>query len=297
MCVARGAGAAPNNTDTKTNFINTIHMTQVVQAVCMKFEAEHYRRLRSQGTANTSGYTMGTLYWQANDIWQGASWSSQDYTGRWCVLLTTTPATPRHAAHATLSVTVPVALQEGVALLREAVLRTRGRVWVPRGRHDVRVRSERQPGSRDGVTGVRPHQLAARASRNLDDGSYCHRRGVHSGMCQCAAAGNTCCSLQVATMWCLRCGWLLVQLFSESVESLQARAPLNCTSAADCVVTFALINLDGEVRDASTEPSLYTYAVGSPDWACAACRATASIAFRSYTATGCSWATSPTCRS
>jgi len=60
-------------------------MTQVVQAVCMKTEAEHYRRLRSQGSETEGGFTMGTLYWQANDIWQGASWASQDYTGRWFV--------------------------------------------------------------------------------------------------------------------------------------------------------------------------------------------------------------------
>ena len=26
---------------------------------------------------------MGRMYWQTNDIWQGASWSSVDYTGRY----------------------------------------------------------------------------------------------------------------------------------------------------------------------------------------------------------------------
>jgi len=29
---------------------------------------------------------MGTIYWQLNDIWEGASWASLEYGGRWKVL-------------------------------------------------------------------------------------------------------------------------------------------------------------------------------------------------------------------
>jgi beta-mannosidase len=29
---------------------------------------------------------QGAIYWQANDIWQGASWASIEYGGRWKML-------------------------------------------------------------------------------------------------------------------------------------------------------------------------------------------------------------------
>ena len=46
------------------------------QAQAIKVETEHYRRFRYQLSADGSGLTMGALYWQLNDIWQGPSWAS-----------------------------------------------------------------------------------------------------------------------------------------------------------------------------------------------------------------------------
>ena len=43
-----------------TRFSDFIYLTQVVQAICIQAEAEHYRRIKHEA----NGYTMGTLYWQ-----------------------------------------------------------------------------------------------------------------------------------------------------------------------------------------------------------------------------------------
>lgn len=55
-----------------------IYTTQLLQAEAMRTAVEHLRRER--------GRCMGTLFWQLNDIWPGASWASIDYFGRWKAL-------------------------------------------------------------------------------------------------------------------------------------------------------------------------------------------------------------------
>lgn len=61
-----------------TDFGVMLYSSQVMQAIAMKYCAEHLRRHR--------GRCMGALYWQFNDIWPGASWSSIDYFGRYKAL-------------------------------------------------------------------------------------------------------------------------------------------------------------------------------------------------------------------
>lgn len=78
--------AMPTTADPTQRFADTLFLTQVNQAYCIKTETEHYRRIRYEGNATVGGYTMGTLYWQANDQWSGFSWSSLEYGGRWKVL-------------------------------------------------------------------------------------------------------------------------------------------------------------------------------------------------------------------
>ena len=55
-----------------------VYGTQLNQANAIKFGVEHFRRCR--------GYTMGSVYWQLNDSWPVASWSSIDYYGRFKAL-------------------------------------------------------------------------------------------------------------------------------------------------------------------------------------------------------------------
>ncbi len=55
-----------------------VYVSQVSQADALRHGMEHWRRHR--------GRCMGSVYWQLNDNWPVASWSSIDYYGRWKAL-------------------------------------------------------------------------------------------------------------------------------------------------------------------------------------------------------------------
>lgn len=60
------------------DFPSLLYVSQIQQAEAIKYGVEHWRRNR--------GRCMGSLYWQLNDCWPVASWSSIDYEGRWKAL-------------------------------------------------------------------------------------------------------------------------------------------------------------------------------------------------------------------
>lgn len=54
---------------------STLYLSQVQQALAIKTAVEGWRAERP--------HCMGTLYWQLNDLWPVASWSSLEYGGKW----------------------------------------------------------------------------------------------------------------------------------------------------------------------------------------------------------------------
>lgn len=60
------------------DFESFLYVSQVLQAEGIRTGAEHLRRIMP--------HNMGSLYWQINDCWPVASWSSIDYYGRWKAL-------------------------------------------------------------------------------------------------------------------------------------------------------------------------------------------------------------------
>jgi beta-mannosidase len=60
------------------DFDKLLYASQLLQADAIRYGVEHFRRNR--------GRCMGAIYWQLNDCWPVASWSSIDYCGRWKAL-------------------------------------------------------------------------------------------------------------------------------------------------------------------------------------------------------------------
>ncbi|HPZ15118.1 MAG TPA: glycoside hydrolase family 2 protein [Sphaerochaeta sp.] len=79
-----------------STFPQMLYLSQVQQAKAMRMAIEYWR--------TTMPHCMGTLYWQLNDNWPVASWSSIDYTGKWKLL--------HYAAKHFYSPALPIAYQK-----------------------------------------------------------------------------------------------------------------------------------------------------------------------------------------
>jgi beta-mannosidase len=60
------------------DFVSLVYLSMALQAEGIRYGVEHWRRHPDR--------VSGMLYWQLNDCWPVASWSSLDYFGRWKAL-------------------------------------------------------------------------------------------------------------------------------------------------------------------------------------------------------------------
>ena len=60
------------------DFESLVYLSMVLQAEGIRYGVEHWRRHPAR--------VSGIIYWQLNDCWPVASWSSLDYFGRWKAL-------------------------------------------------------------------------------------------------------------------------------------------------------------------------------------------------------------------
>jgi beta-mannosidase len=73
-------GEAVSSTEARDVFRGFIYLTQVQQALIYEAAAQSWRAAAPSAPRRR---TMGLLYWQLNDVWQGPSWSGIDLGGHW----------------------------------------------------------------------------------------------------------------------------------------------------------------------------------------------------------------------
>jgi beta-mannosidase len=89
-----------------------LFLSQLNQADCMQVGVEYYRRNMPR--------CMGALYWQLNDCWPVASWSSLEFSGRWKALH---HAARRFFAPALVSAHVPGEEETTISNYRQTTVR------------------------------------------------------------------------------------------------------------------------------------------------------------------------------
>jgi beta-mannosidase len=96
------------------DFASFVWLSQVQQAVAIKTAVDYWRSLKP--------HCMGAVYWQLNDTWPVASWSSLDYGGGWKLL--------HHLARRFFQPVTVVAIPEGETLRLVAINDTAAPVAV-----------------------------------------------------------------------------------------------------------------------------------------------------------------------
>ncbi|MEP7240353.1 MAG: glycoside hydrolase family 2 protein [Devosia sp.] len=114
---------------TPRDFDEMVFLSQVQQGLAIKTAIEYWR--------STKPRCMGTLYWQLNDIYPVASWSSLNYGGSWKLL--------HHMARRFYLPVTVVAVPDGSKTLLKAINDTGGTVEIALDLFTVPIRGNRPP--------------------------------------------------------------------------------------------------------------------------------------------------------
>lgn len=77
---SNGTSVTGGNVGSRELFDKWAYSTQIMQADYTAQQLLYYR----QGAARPEN-NFGAIFWQGNDVWPGASWSSKEFGGRWKV--------------------------------------------------------------------------------------------------------------------------------------------------------------------------------------------------------------------
>jgi len=130
------------------DFSSLIYTSQLLQAEAIKYGVEHWRRNR--------GRSMGSIYWQLNDCWPVASWSSMDSFGRWKAL-----------HYFAKKFYAPVLLSIAEEGTKAEIVITNETLEPIRGRVEWKLRSNSSDVVREGVVDVTVDQLSAAKCETL----------------------------------------------------------------------------------------------------------------------------------
>jgi beta-galactosidase/beta-glucuronidase len=152
------------------DFASFLYVSQVLQAEGIKIGAEHFRRSRPE--------TMGSIFWQLNDCWPVASWSSIDYYGRWKAL-------QYYARRFYAPILVSPHVEDGSVKVYIVSDKTRRAGHAARAADGLRRQGAAGRNARRGRRSARQQGLSRLAAEEAD---RCGRGGYFARLCRCRAA-------------------------------------------------------------------------------------------------------------
>ena len=152
-------------------FDGRVFLSQVQQAMAIRTAVEHWRASWPR--------SRGTLYWQLNDTWPVASWSSLDHGGAWKVL----HYAMRRAHTPVLVTAVPHSGGNGIALVGTSTRATATTIEVEAHAVALDGRSRSLGEWSLAVPPDRAVEIVRVPQRDLADGEFLHFSWTENGLC------------------------------------------------------------------------------------------------------------------